>query len=206
LALTATLAATLLHGQEAPRSAGALRILFAGDLAWGESYQDQLQPLLHTADVVVANLETPVATTRESPFVGQKDYIHYADPVQTPAGLLRHNIRIVGRPGVASIDPARLAAQVADIRKTDPHAFVVLFPHWGENYRWKTDAQTTTAHACLDAGVDLIIGHGAHMLQEIERYHDKWVVYSIGNFVFNASGRYAANKVDPFGLPALLEV
>jgi hypothetical protein len=44
------------------------------------------------------------------------------------------------------------------------------------------------------------------MLQEIERYRDRWIVYSTGNFMFNAGGRYAANKVDPFSLPAVLAV
>jgi hypothetical protein len=107
---------------------------------------------------------------------------------------------------VAPIDVAALKSHVAEIRRTDGHAFIVYFPHWGENYKWKTDEQTATAHACIDAGADLVLGHGAHMLQEVELYHGKWIVYSIGNFMFNARGRYAANKVDPFGLPATLVV
>jgi hypothetical protein len=101
---------------------------------------------------------------------------------------------------------AFLKVQVDGIRKADPAAFIVYFPHWGENYKWKTAEQTATAHACIDAGVNLVIGHGAHMLQEIEQYRGKWIAYSIGNLMFNAAGRYAANKVDPFSLPAILNV
>ena len=42
----------------------------------------------------------------------------------------------------------------------------------------------TFAHRCIDAGADVIIGHGPHELQGIELYKGKPVLYSIGNFIF----------------------
>jgi len=42
----------------------------------------------------------------------------------------------------------------------------------------------TFAHRCADAGMDVMIGHGPHELQAIERYKDSLILYSIGNFLF----------------------
>jgi len=40
------------------------------------------------------------------------------------------------------------------------------------------------AHRCIDAGADVIIGHGPHELQGVECYHGGLILYSIGNFIF----------------------
>jgi len=98
------------------------------------------------------------------------------------------------------------AKQIREIRKTDAHAFIVAFPHWEDNYSFRNKAQTKLAHTLIEAGCDLVIGHGAHILQEIEQYKGKWILYSLGNFVFNSPGRYQKEHVDPFSLVASLDV
>jgi len=46
-----------------------------------------------------------------------------------------------------------------------------------------------------------VIGHHGHTLQEVERYKDKWILYGIGNFMFNSRGRFAQYPdVTPFSL------
>ena len=42
----------------------------------------------------------------------------------------------------------------------------------------------TFSKACIDAGASVIIGHGPHELQPIEKYKDGLILYSIGNFIF----------------------
>ena len=96
--------------------------------------------------------------------------------------------------------------QLRTIRQANPDAFVVAFPHWGQNYRLKTETQRQLAHALIDAGANLVIGHGAHILQEIENYRSRWILYSLGNFVFNSPGRYQKENADPFSLAARLDV
>jgi poly-gamma-glutamate capsule biosynthesis protein CapA/YwtB (metallophosphatase superfamily) len=98
------------------------------------------------------------------------------------------------------------AKQIREIRKSDDQAFIVAFPHWGDNYSFKNKDQTKLAHALIEAGCDLAIGHGAHILQEIEQYKGKWILYSLGNFVFNSPGRYQKKQVDPFSLAVSLNV
>lgn len=39
------------------------------------------------------------------------------------------------------------------------------------------------AHSCIDAGADVFVGHGPHMIQGIEIYKDKPIFYSLGNFI-----------------------
>ena len=111
-----------------------------------------------------------------------------------------------GRGGVNGWTRRKAADQIRQIRQVDQHAFIVALPHWGRNYRFKTGAQTKLAHALIDAGADLVMGHGSHILQEIEHYRGRWILYSLGNFVFNSPGRYQKESVHPFSLAARLEV
>jgi len=83
-----------------------------------------------------------------------------------------------------------IVQQIKSIRKRNKNAFIIAYPHWGGNYMWKTEEQTTLGHEMINTGADIVIGHGAHALQEIEFYHGKWIIYSLGNFVFNSPGRY----------------
>ncbi len=97
--------------------------------------------------------------------------------------------------------------QIKALRENNPCAFIVAFPHWGLNYHWKTINQVELAHSMVDAGVDLVIGHGAHMAQEIENYQNRWILYSLGNFVFNSPGRYLKKKdAHPYSLTARLDI
>ncbi len=86
--------------------------------------------------------------------------------------------------GVRVLNDDSFAKQIRILKQTDPDMFIVVFPHWGKNYRWRNQEQISLAHALIDAGADLIIGHGAHVFQEIEQYHDRWIIYNLGNFVF----------------------
>ncbi len=98
------------------------------------------------------------------------------------------------------------SAQIREIREREPHALLVAYPHWGDTYKWKTDRQTEIGHALVDAGADLVLGHGAHVMQEIERYRDRWIIYGLGNFMFLSGGRYDEFDAVPFGLVARLSV
>lgn len=66
--------------------------------------------------------------------------------------------------------------------------FVVVSFHWGrESVTTPTSKQVEFAHKVVDAGADLVIGHHPHVLQGIETYRDKIILYSLGNFVFDNS-------------------
>jgi len=64
--------------------------------------------------------------------------------------------------------------------------FVILFPHWGTEYSLThTTSQETAARIWIDAGADLIIGSHPHVVEDIDIYKNKPIVYSLGNFVFD---------------------
>ncbi|MBI4331114.1 MAG: CapA family protein [Chloroflexi bacterium] len=79
-----------------------------------------------------------------------------------------------------------LAALLADIKTLRPTVDVlVLSLHWGVHYIPSIIAmhQKEIAYAAIDAGVDVILGHHAHILKGIEVYKGKVIFYSLGNFV-----------------------
>jgi poly-gamma-glutamate capsule biosynthesis protein CapA/YwtB (metallophosphatase superfamily) len=85
-------------------------------------------------------------------------------------------------------DSADLSALLADIRHAREHAdAVVVSLHWGIHFvpAVLADYQRTVAHAAIDAGADLILGHHAHILKPIEVYRGRAVFYSLGNFAMD---------------------
>jgi hypothetical protein len=57
------------------------------------------------------------------------------------------------------------------------------------------------SRAVIDAGADLVLGHGPHVLRGMEVYKDRLIAYSLGNFA--TYGRF--NLRGPNGLGAILE-
>jgi len=74
--------------------------------------------------------------------------------------------------------PEQIELPEADIK--------IVSMHIGEEYKEKSNIeQQDFARAAIDAGADLVIGHHPHVTQEIEQYKDKFIFYSLGNFVFD---------------------
>lgn len=66
--------------------------------------------------------------------------------------------------------------------------------HWGiEKDTYPEDYQQVLGRKCIDWGVDLVIGHHPHVLQGIEEYKGRYIIYSLANFCFGAN-RNPADK------------
>lgn len=64
--------------------------------------------------------------------------------------------------------------------------FVIVYTHWGQEYQLKqNNAQENLAHLFIDNGADLIVGSHPHVVQPLEIYKNKAILYSLGNFVFD---------------------
>lgn len=72
--------------------------------------------------------------------------------------------------------------------KTDGADYVIVMLHWGKELYYSPDsAQIELAHACVDAGADLVYGSHSHCLQPVEQYNDGFILYSVGNWVFGGN-------------------
>ena len=73
------------------------------------------------------------------------------------------------------------------IKKAAENAdYVIALPHWGvEHSTVLEEEQIYGAHALIDAGADAVIGAHPHILQGIEYYEGKPILYSLGNFWFD---------------------
>lgn len=76
---------------------------------------------------------------------------------------------------------------IQDLKDEGAQVIIASF-HWGEEKaEYPNDVQVELAHAAIDAGADLVLGHHPHVLQEIEQYKGKNIVYSLGNFCFGGN-------------------
>lgn len=95
------------------------------------------------------------------------------------------------------------AAKIKQIKEQDKDSFIVIFPHFGFDNSKTCDLQKEYAHAFIDAGADCVIGHGPHMMNSIEKYKDKIILYGIGNFIFPTNFR---GNVLPFNMVCELKL
>jgi poly-gamma-glutamate synthesis protein (capsule biosynthesis protein) len=112
--------------------------------------------------------------------------------------------------GIASKADARdvreMQAAVRDADQQSDWVVVSLHAHEsaGPGLAWKpAEFVVEFAHAMIDAGADMVIGHGHHMLRGIEVYRGKPIFYSLANFVFeNDLVRFQpADNYDKVDLP-----
>ncbi len=71
---------------------------------------------------------------------------------------------------------------------------ILVSCHWGVEREYSPeDYQKILGEKCIDWGADLVIGHHPHVLQGIDEYKGKYIIYSLGNFCFGAN-RNPADK------------
>ncbi len=124
--------------------------------------------------------EASQATIRE--VKGQKlaflAFTYGVNPTITPLGFATRD-----RSGTAPMDPYLIKAQIAKIR--DQVDFVIVSLHWGlENKTAIHPEARKFAHAIIDSGADIILGHHPHVPKGVELYKDGLIVYSMGNLIF----------------------
>lgn len=108
-----------------------------------------------------------------------------------PRALSLFGTRVVAgdTPGVRTepnkTDMNEIAAAVRSAARLADYLIVTVHSHEGDRGRL-APAQflLTFARAMVDAGADLIVGHGPHVLRGIEIYKGKPILYSLGDFIF----------------------
>ena len=117
---------------------------------------------------------------------------HGSDPVFLQArdlriGFMAYTDLSFPHGSYSKVDPelTRLREQIS-AAAGDCDLLVVSY-HWGEmDRREPTSRQVEVAHASIDAGADAVLGHHPHVLQGVEVYQDRPILYSMGNLAFDA--------------------
>lgn len=159
-----------------PQSISALRFLKLGAVSLANN---------HTLNQGATGLETTRALLRKQgicpigdPRTGEKQAVCQFEG----EGLRLHVV------GVNILSHPKQQSTIDTIReiKKDPHARVIVFPHWGVEYQQKhSPEQEQLAKLWIDAGADGVIGAHPHVVQDIGVYKGVPIVYSLGNFVFD---------------------
>jgi len=111
----------------------------------------------------------------------------------SPAAILKRNGKTFGflaysyfarKPYLAGMNIETMTSEVHTLTSTTD--FVIVSMHAGEEYTRQPSAQQVEfAHAAIDAGADIVVGHHPHWIQPVEKYRDGLIFYSLGNFVFD---------------------
>ena len=132
-----------------------------GTVGAGCSYDESNAPHIHS-----------FADGSSVGFLGYTPFYH-------PNGAAGHD-----SPGLSEYDPVAMQRRVAALREQVD--VVVVSLHWGEEYQPRSNAeQQRVGRMLIDAGADIIVGHHPHVAQEVEEYNGGWILYSLGNFIFD---------------------
>jgi poly-gamma-glutamate capsule biosynthesis protein CapA/YwtB (metallophosphatase superfamily) len=102
----------------------------------------------------------------------------------------RHSAGAAGlhmQPRTGSIVPAELGRLADRVRRLAARTDVtIVLPHWGEQYTHEpVPDQRRVGARLLRAGATVVVGGHPHWVQAVQRQHGRFVVHSLGNFVFD---------------------
>ncbi|HJZ74387.1 MAG TPA: CapA family protein [Vicinamibacterales bacterium] len=158
----------------------------------------------------LADAHRPAIVERKGVKVGFLQYTArwYQDGEQLATETAAGVAKISSRDGV-TIDPADVDRVRDDIRRLRPLVDVVVVSHHNRDGATATqfpgpspaarsgasrdqhvaeEYQKRFAHLVLDAGADLVYGHGTHTVQGVEIYDGKPILYAIGHSAFDQPG------------------
>lgn len=82
---------------------------------------------------------------------------------------------------------SQVEQDIKELRSQGAQIILVHY-HWGSERHYVPDpSQKSLARFTIDSGADLILGHHPHVVQGIEEYKGKFIVYSLGNFMFGGN-------------------
>lgn len=98
----------------------------------------------------------------------------------------------VGVPGEGCIcgrDFATLRERLAAYKTLFPQRAVLVYLHWGTEYAGQpTEQQRWQARTLIDCGAAAVVGTHPHVVQTVEFYRGRPILYSLGNFLFDQHG------------------
>ncbi len=143
-----------------------------------DGFVDTRAHLSHAGIGTVGAGENLEAATR--PLILEQNGFRVAFLAFCHASTKPSDLATTDRAGIAPLDHDAVLGAVRRWRGEVDQ--IVLLLHWGLEYSpLPTPEQVELAHAAVDAGAGLVLGHHSHMLQGIETYRGAVIAYSLGN-------------------------
>ncbi|KXG75916.1 Capsule biosynthesis protein CapA [Thermotalea metallivorans] len=101
------------------------------------------------------------------------------------------------KPGILSAYD-HYAKEVCDIisKTREKVDFLIVSVHWGKELaQYPEENEIKLGRMMIDSGADVIMGHHPHVLQGVEFYNNKPILYSLGNFVFSSSSQLSRTSM-----------
>jgi gamma-polyglutamate biosynthesis protein CapA len=137
------------------------------------AFEDTLKNLEKNNIKHIGNSYKPLIIEKEGVKIG---FLGFSD-------FLKHLEVKEGKIGIAIVNSN--LSEIIKKAKEKVDILIVSF-HWGEEYKKiANERQRKIAKIAIDSGADLVIGHHPHIIQNIEKYKDKFIFYSLGNFIFD---------------------
>ncbi len=122
-----------------------------------------------------------------------REWMGFGEPVEAGhVQFLDQTFRAGETPGEMRVrtrahegDLQEITRWVEEAKRQAGFAMVSIHAHEPLDEMWEpAEFIVEFAHACVEAGADLFVGHGPHMLRGLEFYRGKPIFYSLGNFIF----------------------
>jgi poly-gamma-glutamate capsule biosynthesis protein CapA/YwtB (metallophosphatase superfamily)/F0F1-type ATP synthase membrane subunit b/b' len=137
----------------------------------------------HTLDYLQKGYDDTISTLKEAnvAYFGY-EHSYIADIRGIKIGIIGYVCWNAGK------DMKKTVADGIEGLKNEGADLVIVMFHWGiENDYYPDAVQKTMARFAIDNGADLVLGAHPHVLQGIEEYNGKSIVYSLGNFCFGGN-------------------
>lgn len=135
----------------------------------------------HSADYGEESLSDTIKYLNEAGII---NCIGTNAPVQEVNGI---KVGFVGIDALNDSEAAKIDKAIGSVKSLGAQLIIVSI-HWGiEKDNEPTREQIELAHKAIDLGADVVLGTHPHVLQGIEKYNGKYIVYSLGNFCFGGN-------------------
>ena len=116
-----------------------------------------------------------------------RDVSVFGDDIITVRTVKGIRVGLIGTNALYYETRTKFDKNLEALKAENPDIIIASF-HWGEEKATAADGiQTELAHRAIDNGADLVIGHHPHVIQGIEKYKGKYIVYSLANFCFGGN-------------------
>jgi poly-gamma-glutamate capsule biosynthesis protein CapA/YwtB (metallophosphatase superfamily) len=137
----------------------------------------------HTYDYLQTGYEDTIANLKK------ENIGYFGDEHKLLAVIKGVKIGALGYKGWVDDETIRtqISNDIHSLREEGANIVLVHF-HWGEERSYvPNETQKSLGRFTIDSGADLVVGHHPHVVQGIEEYKGKFIVYSLGNFMFGGN-------------------